>query len=113
MVGGAAAEQLAEHPQRLLHPLLGDRGFDRLADTGAVDRGRLGGELGLAAGEVVVDRAAGRFAALGDVAQLHPRVALLGEQPAGALEQAFAAVAALRLGGLTIGESGYAHGHSL
>ena len=67
----------------------------------------------LAAGEVVVDRASRRVAALGHVAQLHPGVALFRQQLAGAVEQQGAAVAALSLRRLTVGQSRYAHGHSL
>ncbi len=96
-----------------LQPALLQRALDQVADRRPLQFGRLERELGLAAGEVVVDRAARSLAARGDVAQLHPRVALLGQQLPGAVEQQRAAVAALALDRLPIGDSRYAHGHSL
>ena len=91
-----AAEDLAEHRQRLAEAALVERAFDRGADLAALELRRLDRELALAAGEVVVDRAPRRLAALGDVAQLHPGVALLGEQLAGRRR----AAARARRGGL-------------
>ena len=65
--------------------------ISRPLQFGGLDR-----ELALAAREVVVDRTARSLADLGHVAQLHPRVALLGEQPPCPVEQPFATVAAAR-----------------
>jgi len=108
-----AAEHLAEGAEGLGEPELGERAFDRGADLPALELGRLDRELRLAAGEVVVDRAARGLAAGGDVAQLHPGVALLGQQPAGAVQQPVAPVAAGRLERFGVGDSRYAHGHSI
>ena len=88
----AAAKDVAEQLEGLLDPALGERALDRLADLGSLEGRRLGRELALAAGEVVVDRPPRRLAARGDVAQLHSRVALLGQQPPGASEQPVTAV---------------------
>lgn len=58
MVGDAAAEDLAEPGQRLLQAVLGERALDHRPDLAPLQRGGLGGQLALAPGEVVVDRAA-------------------------------------------------------
>src|SRR4051812_12549029 len=58
VVGDTAAEDVAEEGERLLQPALVDRAFDQVADRRAFEFGGLAGELDLAAGEVVVDRAA-------------------------------------------------------
>jgi hypothetical protein len=106
-------EDLTEHEEGLAQAALFQRALDQVADRRPLQLGCLTGELDLAAGEVVVDRAARGLAALGDVAQLHPGVALLRQQLPGAVEQQRTTVPALRFGRLTVGYSRYAHGHSL
>src|SRR6476620_8637540 len=108
-----AAEHLAEGAEGLGEAELGERALDRGADLAPLEFGRLDRELLLAAGEVVVDRATGGLAALGDIAQLHPGVALLGEEAPGPVQQPVAAVAARRFDRFGIGDSRYAHGHSI
>ena len=112
LLASLTAEELTEHRERLPQPAVLEGALDLVADRRPLEFGGRPRQFDLAAREVVVDRAAWSVAALRDVAELHPGIALLRQQLPGSVEEQSAPVAALGLG-LAVGESGYAHGHSL